>query len=736
MAQDPNVDNLKGLISIQEQLAANTDEIHSQVKEMGLLGTNFQNILNLSKGINTALNEAARIQADTTKTFFTGERHEKAMKEIIRQVDVIKANIAIRDKKMSVENASAYKQAVLAQGVIKERNAEIEKAVSLIEEGNLSKDKEKELTKKIGTLSRQNIKTEELLGVLTSSKVVKERLLLDYQEEALEGAIEFSNEYRKADKFFNNFSEKLQDLGKRLGKSSLVKGVGGALGLGGAEIMFKDLVQIALKFDSSLTDIAKSSGVTKDFAQEIGKSYGSTVHNLVLMNSSLDASQLTVTAMLKAQQELQDSSGQLSLFDEKRVEDQLTLTKQFGLQADEAAKVAQLSMLSNKSTSQATNEIFEQVALSNKLTGLRTSGKDILKEVAKIEGILTVQYKNNPKLIAAAAAEAKSLGINLQQAAQASLSLLDFESSIANELEAELLTGKKWNLEKARSLALDGDSAGAVKEMLANVGSLADFQKQNVISREAEAKAVGMTADELANALRTQEVLKKSSSETVKAYDEILSNVTDINLKTRYKAELDSATNAKEMQQRISIVSAQEKFESSMERVREAIGQIGSGPIIGIINGIASLTENATALKTVLIGISATMSAIATASLITAFGMSLATGGANIAVGASALLGGGLMAYGLYGGKTKTVQDSLISPSGGIMISTPEGMIKPSSRDHVITTTDPQSVLGGGNNKQEQLLSAILNAVSKPGSVYLDSNKVGTTLGISYNSFA
>ena len=36
-------------------------------------------------------------------------------------------------------------------------------------------------------------------------------------------------------------------------------------------------------------------------------------------------------------------------------------------------------------------------------------------------------------------------------------SLMDFESSIKNELEAELLLGKNLNLEKARQAALNND---------------------------------------------------------------------------------------------------------------------------------------------------------------------------------------------------------------------------------------------------------------------------------------
>jgi hypothetical protein len=97
---------------------------------------------------------------------------------------------------------------------------------------------------------------------------------------------------------------------------------------------------------------------------------------------------------------------------------------------------------------------------------------------------------------------------------------LNLKTSIENELSAELLTGKALNLERARGLALNGDSVGAAKEMLAQVGSAADFQNMNAIQQEAIAKAIGMSTDDLANSLVTQENLSKLGDGTRKQIEE------------------------------------------------------------------------------------------------------------------------------------------------------------------------------------------------------------------------
>ena len=445
-------------------------------------------------------------------------------------------------------------------------------------------------------------------------------------------------------------------------------------------------------------------------------------------------------SMLKAQNELQESTDQMGLYTQQNVQSQMFLTKQLDMQADEAAKINQIALISSKTTAEVIDLTYEQTAALNKENGTRFRGKEILAAVAKIEGSLAVNYKNNPKLIAQAVVQSKALGLSLEQAAKASSSLLDFESSISNELEAELLTGKQFNLEKARSLALDGKSAEAAREMLKNIGGMAEFEKMNVIARESVAKAMGMTSDELSNSLRTQELMKGVSQETLKAIKES-GNASE------YNSMLSSATNAQEMKAAESKVTKQLEFEASMERVKSQLAVLTAGPLLKIVDLIVSATKNTGTLKTILIGTAAILSAMAISSMIIAGSMMMATGG--LLGGMSALkslgilavaagIGGGGAAYALS--SPKKVNDGLISPTGQIMISTPEGMIKPNKNDYIGLSTNPDALFNsggsGGSNKQERLLSAILDAVKQPSGVYMDTNKVGTSLGMKYSSYA
>jgi hypothetical protein len=82
---------------------------------------------------------------------------------------------------------------------------------------------------------------------------------------------------------------------------------------------------------------------------------------------------------------------------------------------------------------------------------------------------------------------------------------LNFEDSIAAEMEAELLTGKQLNFEKARELALQGKTAEAAQLLVDQVGGVEEFNKLNIIQQEALAKTLGMNRQGFSEMLLAQE---------------------------------------------------------------------------------------------------------------------------------------------------------------------------------------------------------------------------------------
>jgi hypothetical protein len=159
--------------------------------------------------------------------------------------------------------------------------------------------------------------------------------------------------------------------------------------------------------------------------------------------------------------------------------------------------------------------------------------------------------------------------MNLEQAANSSNKLLNFSDSLAKELEAELLTGKAINLEQARYYALMGDSAKAAEELMANIGGLEEFNRLNVLQQRAYAEAIGMSADELANSLKTQELLKQTGDASLEALNERRRIAAEEGKSEEFLQELRRAGTSEEMIANQAQLASQDKMNALVEKTLE-----------------------------------------------------------------------------------------------------------------------------------------------------------------------
>ena len=150
--------------------------------------------------------------------------------------------------------------------------------------------------------------------------------------------------------------------------------------------------------------------------------------------------------------------------------------------------------------------------------------------------------KMNTKEMANQVFQAKMLGISQQKVNDIAGGLLDFESSIQAEMEAELLTGKQLNLEKARTAALNNDMATVAAELGKQGITAAKFGDMNRIQQEATAKAMGMSREEMGDMLMNQEKVAalqakfgtdvKSASDVQAKYNKMSVSYTHLTLPT------------------------------------------------------------------------------------------------------------------------------------------------------------------------------------------------------------
>jgi len=472
------------------------------------------------------------------------------------------------------------------------------------------------------------------------------------------------------------------------------------------------LAEVFISSDKAAGDLAKSMNVTykealamrrelRSAAIESGNNFintKQTQESLLAINQSLGTNVMLSNEMLTQFSEMREMAGFTN---------------------EELQGIAAISLTTGKSMNDITGEFMAQAKISATQNGVLLNEKDLLKDIGKVSAATTLSFSKNPKLIAEAVATAKSLGMELQKVDGIANSLLDFESSISAELEAELLLNKDINLEKARQAALNNDLATVAREISDQIGSSAEFSEMNRIQQEALAKSVGMNRDDLAETLFIQEQLAGATGEQAEKDEAILQQrIKAVGLAQAQKELAQDGVEGLRQQASMAdrLNAALDKLLSVFEMLAEpllavfdilspilnGIGQIvkyataigeSFGGLTGIFMGLIPILSKAAliAKSFALLGFKGAVAAIFRSFSAIPFGL-----GIPLAIGAVAGLGK------LISSGAQKVGDLSIDPNGGPVVSSPrEGGIFQGTRNDALRM-GPQSALDGGTTVAAQ----------------------------------
>jgi len=191
-----------------------------------------------------------------------------------------------------------------------------------------------------------------------------------------------------------------------------------------------------------------------------------------------------------------------------------------GLSNEEAAKLSGIlqttSGLSGAQAERLTEGAFQLAAMN------KVNPSAVLKDMAGSSEAFAMFSKDGGDNIAKAAVQARALGLSLDTTSKIAEGLLDFEQSIGAEVEASVLLGRQLNFQKARELALTNDLEGAMKEVVKQVGTEAEFNKLMLPQRQALAKSIGVSVGDLAKMVANQDKANMLAGETAKSFADII----------------------------------------------------------------------------------------------------------------------------------------------------------------------------------------------------------------------
>jgi len=264
-------------------------------------------------------------------------------------------------------------------------------------------------------------------------------------------------------------------------------------GMGGVVVAVGAAVKAFLSIQKAVADTRKELGVSYTQAVAI------TAQNKVLAQVAKGFG-LSIEDVTAAQAAIRQDLG-------ASVQDSINLSLNFARTAAATGQTA--SQLSRTlSVMESVSAASRDVLLNQIQTNAALAGQAgvapalVMQDIAENAQFFAQFAKDGGMNIVNASIAARKLGLELGAVESISESLLNFESSIENQLQASLLLGRQINLDKARQLAITGDQEGVMREILKQVGGEVEFNKMNVIQRKALADSVGVNVEQLSRLVR------------------------------------------------------------------------------------------------------------------------------------------------------------------------------------------------------------------------------------------
>jgi len=612
--------------------------------------TQFENdTLDINKKIQRAIRDQNLDLEDSVEKVKQVSRNKKLILEAQKQEANLSKDLTEKDKNRVAQATRRL------QGIVNIQKT-LDNELSLAKEDRkLSDDQIKKLKERLANGEKYLDTT---LGFMSTNA----RLLFYTQQQVKELEkvnAEREKELTTTDKLVAAVNKLPGELGKSV-KLIMDLNAGGKLA---ALAIGAFLVKAILQADNKITDLQKSFGITRETARDI---------SYELERQAVVSGDIFITSK-KLNQSFRELSAELGFAADisgQTLETFTNLTQRLGFNTKEATQLTYLARLQGENTETTLNNTSKTVSALNKQKGTAINIKAVFNDIANASAATVVSLGGSVNALAEASTKARQLGLTLGEVDSIASSLLDFQSSIENELAAELMTGKQINLEAARYYALTNQTAKLTEEIGNNQELIDAFASNNRLAQEASAKALGLSREELGKMVMQQQFLALGAE--------------------AFRAKFGEA-NYEQMQ----ALSIGDKFKATLEKIQEIIGNIGYA-FEPLLNAFASLASSSTIVLGA-VGALAGLSLVKLIGSLTLMASELAVASAGAMTIGSVLTGGAIAiavmaALGALAGALldfKTMDDGISTGYGKRMLFDEGEIFALNDKDNIIATTNP-----------------------------------------------
>jgi len=498
------------------------------------------------------------------------------------------------------------------------------------------------------------------------------------------------------------------------GAEALAKRTAGNAKVFGAQI--KGLAGAALESATSIQGIvgllANSFLKFNKANREARQLTGQTADNFSVFDDSILNAADQVKAITSLSKELGINVN--AAFSAETISAAAELTELLGISEGSTAALAQTAEAFGQDLGRAKKEAIQATkAIAGGGKGA-INFQQVLEESGNASGRLQLSLGKTPGALQEAAAEAQALGLNLAAVEKVADGLLNFEQSIANELEAELLTGKQINLDRARSLALNNDIAGLTKEIGNNQEILSAFASGNRIQQDAIARSLGLSSDEISQIIFKQKIAAGLSAEQAgKAANISEEEAERLDLQMQMQKSIEKMTMAA-----APLLETFAALLSNADALKGILVAVAAFKLVGVISQLSTMAT----------GLAAVTSLSAGAASAITFGV------AGVAIAASIALIMRSVKKAKAQAKAESAKDGIIDSQGGLVVSGPKGSVSLDREDTIVANRNgviAGTNLGGGGGQNLEMLSRLdrlISATERGSQITMDGNLVGKSI--------
>jgi len=331
--------------------------------------------------------------------------------------------------------------------------------------------------------------------------------------------------------------------------------------------------------DESSVNLANQLNISKQEAGQLQIEFAKAAQeNKSLLQTSQD--------LMDAQVKLGNALGTTAMFSKDTASTFNILTSRLGVSEAAASQLANFTEATGLNFQNFSNTVRGTNMFLGAQEEIFLNEKDLIEDISKTSSNILLSMQGQNISLGKAAFQARKLGLNLADMEKIQSSLLDFESSIQNELAAELLIGQNINLEKARSAALNNDLLGLGKALEQQGITQAKFASMNFVQQEAIAKTLGMSSKEMGDMFVKQTALRRLSAKTEK---DGIKAIQERIRKGESEAKIIEDIGSEELVKRAQNMTMQQKMNTIIQQLADKIMPV----LVKVFTKIDSLLNSA-----------------------------------------------------------------------------------------------------------------------------------------------